>query len=585
MIRNPFLIAGAALALSLAACGRGDDVAGAAPTSRKAASIDAGSPIDAKFKLTDAQPINVERLLSAFPASMRPSYEETSFDEKIGATILTNVRFPRLAIADETLDVDADGVLIERVELYGLDMEAVERLQADVAGDDDEAMVSVLTKARFFGVSGLDPEGAARIGGFEVDKLRLRPGGMRALGDSAADDSAAGDDEDDDAPETYNGGALARLINAFDFGGVYLKDVVVDSGDADDASSVNLEIPDARFVGAAGGRLQAILAKDASFTVKQSSEGASAIAEALGPLGGAVAGGGLANVLAPSEQRTRFASLEWRDIDLSGLLAYGLKDEQPPIDARDLIDLGSMRVRDAESFVGENRLSYAPETVVSAMEFTWLAPSRIRSVSDDVEYDWTAYLPDDETAAREVLERYGLDDFTADSAFEYTWDDKSGEARMETSAVADKFASFAFEAALEGAKLDELEAAYAEGDDDAVASLTAIREASLRIEDESLLSAFYDLSALQAGGEGDDLRKTAPTMLRIFGMQAGAINRRMPSYVDALAGFLADGGAIELNVAPSTPTPLAALADAAEDKPDALLDLLNITVTHEAPEE
>ena len=72
-------------------------------------------------------------------------------------------------------------------------------------------------------------------------------------------------------------------------------------------------------------------------------------------------------------------SLEWRDIDFSGLLAWGLKDEKPPMSEKDLIDLGTMKATNMMTKVNGKTAATVEEASVSAANFTWLIPSDIRA--------------------------------------------------------------------------------------------------------------------------------------------------------------------------------------------------------------
>ena len=104
-----------------------------------------------------------------------------------------------------------------------------------------------------------------------------------------------------------------------------------------------------------------------------------ALLNAAGPQASLFLSGPLSGLFAPESQQIKAATFEWRDIDFSNLLAWGLKDEEPPMTETDLIDLGTLKLTDMETFVGEKRANAIAEATVSAMEFTWLIPSKFRA--------------------------------------------------------------------------------------------------------------------------------------------------------------------------------------------------------------
>ena len=72
------------------------------------------------------------------------------------------------------------------------------------------------------------------------------------------------------------------------------------------------------------------------------------------------------------------------------------------------------------------------------------------------------------------------------------------------------------------------------------------------------------------------------SMIRLSGAQVAQMNARFTDYVNALADFVADGGAIEIRAEPEEPLALTALQNA-NGAPQTLPDVLNLTVTHKAP--
>ncbi|MEO0851655.1 MAG: hypothetical protein AAFY04_09635, partial [Pseudomonadota bacterium] len=103
----------------------------------------------------------------------------------------------------------------------------------------------------------------------------------------------------------------------------------------------------------------------------------------------------------------------------------------------------------------------------------------------------------------------------------------------------------------------------------------------LTLTDKNLLAVLYDVAAGQMGaGTGEDLRQSAPALLRVSGSQFTSINPRFGGYLDALAAFLGAGGTLEISAAPDEAVPFAQLGIVSQTNPTTLPDVLNLTVTH-----
>ena len=572
-------LAGLAAAF-LVACADRDGSGGGGRADARAASLDAPSPIDAPFRLTNAEAVDAESLLQLLPENLRPQFATAAFDEELGALVLTDIT-PGAAVLDL---LDAEGLTIERAEFYGVDRQALELLTAapedGEAGVDAGAFERVFEKVRLFGVRAPDLSasnlstdeiaGGATLGAMEIDRLSIRRGALASRPEAESDARA-----------------VARFFNAFTVAGVYFKDLEIgeaqntEQSGGDDAGtgapSAMFSIGDMRLVGLGGGVADAILAADLAYTLSQDDEALDEVAEAIGPQGEAFIKGPLKNLAAPQSSSGAVKSFEWRDIDLSKLMAFGLSGERPPADARDLIDLGTMRLTDAETFVNGRRFSFAPETTVSAMEFEWLAPSKVRAEARDAIYDFTAYADEGDAEALAVMRAFGLDSVSADNTFAYDWSADSGEARLESLFDADGFGGADFALDLDGLTLEAIEAARTTGAEDPVGETGRLVSMDLVLRDEKFLDAVYGLAALQAGGDPIDMRKSLPALVRLAGMQLTFLNGRFLGYVNATADFLEEGGELKVRAAPARPVGFADLRDVS---PKSLPDVLNIKVTH-----
>jgi len=556
MTISKFALAGVT-ALALAACGKnGSDSAGpATETSRQAANVEAESPLSAEFRLQGAEPIEIDSLLALMPNDARPTYESAAFDDNLGAMIVSNLRF-----ADSS---DGESVLVERAEFYGVDLEAIERVREATEATAESPFETVLQKVRLLNVrtEGFDDEeGRINIGGVEFDQLAIRQGGVEGNGE---------------------GDEGARFFNAVNLAGLYFKDLKM-GVETEEAPVIALNGEDIRFVGIGGGKVEAIIANDLEYSMSQSAESIAAMSDAMGPQAALLMAGPLKNILAPKNQRTTLGSFEWRDIDMSGLLAWGLKGETPPMDEDDLIDLGTIKALDLSAYIADRRVSTVEEATITDATFTWLAPSLIRAETKGASYDLTAYLPETEEDAIKILKDNGLDAVTGEGIAEWRWDAKSGAAALNYEATTEGLADFDLTFNMSALKLKDIETAIEEGAPRPVASVGKLDSFTLSLSDEKALDAIFALAALQMGGTADDLRQSAPAMIRLSGVQVAQMNARLMDYVNAFADFVADGGAIEIRAEPEEPLALTALQDA-NTSPQTLPDVLNLTVTHTAP--
>lgn len=555
MTSRKIWLAGAA-ALALTACGNKDESdAPAVGAAGDAAKLSAASPLEKKFSLKGAEESDIDELFSMLPVENRPTYENSTFDASLGATVVTGLRF---ADAD-----DGEGVVFERAEFYGLDQAAIDRIKDAEAVGPDAPFETVFEKVRLLNMSveGMsDPESGSEmnvsIAGIEFDKLSIRQGGPNANPD--------GDD-------------AANFFNAINLGGLYFKDIDVDVA-ADDVQDIKFSAPDLRIVGVGGGKVGAILANDLSYDVKQGAQVRETMREAMGPQGGILLDGPLGGLIAPDSQRATIETFEWRDLDFSGALAYGVKGEDAPATDRDLIDLGEMKITDMVSFVNDRQLATVGEISMPKMEFAWMIPSEFRLDMKDAVTDYTAYIPDTEDPAYAVLADNGLDAIKGEGFAEWNWNPDKGDGQLRYEAVSPGLADFSMGFEMVGATLKEMAALDDAEKEDAFARSAELKSFNLKIDDEKALDAIFDLAALQMGGTGTDLRQSAPALIRLSGAQFAQLNPRISDYLDAVANFVSKGGSIEIAATPEEPIGAADLE--AVGSPQTLPDVLDLTITH-----
>ncbi len=555
MTLSKTLLAGAA-ALALVSCGKKekDADAPASETSQQAAKLNASSPLEKTFQLSDAEPVDIDALLALLPEGKRPTYESATFDDGIGATVVSNLRF---ADAD-----DGEAVIVERAEFFGVDLDAINRVSNAENVGADAPFESIFTKVRFHNVSaeGFEGEEDARftIGGVEFDQLQVRQGGVD------------GDGEGEEG---------AQFFNAVNLAGLYFKDVSVETL-TQDSPAVSLLAPDIRFVGLGGGKLGAVIANDLEYTMAQTDESRAAMREVMGPQGAMFLNGPLAGFVAPDSQRVKMSSFEWRNIDFSGLLEWGLKGEEPPMSAENLIDLGTMKALDMETHIGDKLAGSVKEVSMSSAEFKWLVPSNIRVDAKGADYDYTAYIPETEEEVLSVMKEHGLDKLKSDGYAQWVWNDQTGVADLAYVGNAPGFMDFSFDLGFSGLKLNDMAAAQAAGEESPFAAVGAFRNFSLKLEDEKALDAVFAIAALQMGGTGEDLRLSAPAMIRLSGAQASQMNDRITGYVNAFADFVAKGGTLEISAEPAEPLAFTTLQSTGATAPQTMPDVLDLKVTH-----
>jgi len=260
-------------------------------------------------------------------------------------------------------------------------------------------------------------------------------------------------------------------------------------------------------------------------------------------------------------------------------LGWGLKGETPPMDAENLIDLGQMKAQNLDAYVSGRRVSTIAEATVTDAAFTWLAPSLIRAETKGAVYDLTAYIPETEEATLKVLKDNGLDSIRGDGNAQWQWNANSGVAGFDYVATTEGFLDFSMALDMSELKLKDIAKAQEDGHATPVASIGKFNEFTLSLKDEKALDAIFGIAALQMGGTADDLRQSAPAMIRLSGMELAQMNPRLSDYVNAVADFVAKGGSLEISASPEEPVAFSTLQSAGS-APQDLPDTLNLKVTH-----
>lgn len=575
MTSRSLLLAGAA-AITLIGCGNAQSNAETGKASvasiSAAAKASSGSPFDKAFKLKSAAATDVDALIASLGYTGPKLYESSSFDSKLGATILNNLSFT---------GPDGNILTIAKAELYGVDEEAIARVK-DGTPAIDAPFETVLQKVRLYDInldvkesgttlttdddgneielSDASEEVTMTVGGLEIDMLKLRQGGI--------------DEERGEAT------MVAQVFNAFDLGGLYFKNVDV-SVAGGDVGKLAFKAPDLRFVGFGGGKLAAMVANDLEYEIVQSKEVIEEALASAGPQAGAILDGPLGNILGLNGQRVKAKTMTWRNIDASSLVKYGLDGELPPTSERDVLSLGTGEITDYEQFIAGKRLLVAKSSTFEMDKFTWLIPNVIKSDIKDAVYDMTAYVPEGQDEIMTALTSRGLDKVKGDGFFTWNWDDKAGGANFSYGGTTDKLMDFSLTMDAGNLKFEEISSLIETENAAGFANIGNFSKFNMTLTDKNLLDAVFDIAALQMGaGTGGDLRQSAPAMVRLGGAQVTAINPIFEDYIAAFADFIGEGGTLEIAANPDEPLPFLQLGAVSQTAPQTLPDVMNLTVKH-----
>jgi hypothetical protein len=543
------LIIAASLAALLPSCGSKSDESRA----RQAMRFKSPSPIDRPFALKEQKPLDVDAVVKLLPEARRPTYDKVEFDGRRGATIVSKVLFP---------DPDGEGprrpMAIERLELYGVDRDAMGRVSA---GERDNAapFETVFVKVRAFGVTPerADDE-AASIGAMEWSQLKIRRGAFSPLGDASP--------------------TAAHFLNNFELGGLYLKDWSV-GGEREKLDRLAFDINDLRIVDLAGGKLRGVVLKDGAYQFSLSPAARYAVGGGFGPVIGALLNGPFGPFLFPAEQRVTVGRAEWRGVDFAGWMRKEIAGEPVGMNDVGLMSLGTIKARKIETRVGDRLASSIEEQTIAMEGFVGAVPTTFMTAARGVVLDLTAYADAEDEAAANLLKARNLDHVNASNRVEWRWDAGKGAASLHAEMDVERLAKYAFTLDLSGVEAAAMENARRSGARADFGSFGALKGLSLRIEEQSLFETLAALTASRTGETPEEVRKQLTDSMGVLAASADRLDPRYKQLLDAMAGFAKEGGAIEIAATPQAPV---AFADLGGD-PGALARNINLTARHEPP--
>jgi len=534
--------------------------------------------LDAGYRMKGGGAVDVEALIAAAEAAFEIGIEIESarYDAQTGAMVIANAVFSNengLACRSEEIRVWGADVAALAAYADG-SLEGERRVFDRLLTKNDSCEISVETP------DAENPEAAAqttfslRVGASAYDEADLRV--------VAASEPAGPDSEALGAAAKFAAAALA-----FDYKASAAADVRVEtSGEGAPGLSYSLDRFDVS--GVENGRVAAyqMTGLDYALDAPATADGpAIDIAYAIG-------------------------SVEGEGIDLRDGLSWLARLETPPVEERDLLDLGASVTRDLRySFGGREVLSVGEQTS-EAFDFDWLIPSDVRGTFRAMTIDVAGFVaigrdaalaaPDLDDAARAdaakraeetlaLLKELDLETVEAEGDFLWAWAGETGDARLKQRIDAPEIAEIVLEATGAGPDLAGWAALFAGGveavDQEAVQAAVVFEGATIAIEDVSLIEKSYAIAAKRTGARPQDLRASAPAVLRISSQQFRSIHPDVPKFAAATADFLEQGGVLTIKAEPPRPLSVAAIVALQDEEPAAQIEAFGISVTHAPPAE
>lgn len=314
-------------------------------------------------------------------------------------------------------------------------------------------------------------------------------------------------------------------------------------------------------------------------------------------------------------------------LKLAKALGYLAAGKLPPTSETNLMSLGVWRVKGERIMLNDAPVYSIGESYADFSHFHWLAPTDVHFRIDDLVYNIEGYQDlfktmavqqgGAEAAAGEqfdkviaVLKKHGLAAPSFDFDMQGHWSPETGAASSAFTADADGLGGLEMHDDAQFATFDEIAPFMpAEGKPfDSAGLMTllqdklALRSASIAMSDAGGIAKSFaaavdmaDLSPDGAGGmamlkgaDPADIRVAAASSIRLMAGQAGQQFPPATDYLKAFGNYIQYGGVLRADAAPPEPVTLKALEAATQGEsadPQALVDLLGLTVTHEPPAE
>jgi hypothetical protein len=316
-----------------------------------------------------------------------------------------------------------------------------------------------------------------------------------------------------------------------------------------------------------------------------------------------------------------FERLAYTGVQLDKVMGFLARGQMPPRTETDLMSMGKI-VYGPHAFALNGADVYsAKEATIEFTGFHWFIPTRARMSATDVTYsipgvmDFVATVDPDSLAelansdpsldtVMQLLERFALAKPSFDYDLGWTWDARTGDARIDLMGGLDQYMRLT--AAYEGGfpSFDAVSAlipARAEEADQAALSKLFVDKSTLKslkveIADEGGLEKGFGL-AIEIGKLAppdnpatgflrsqtpQGLRSMASSTLYFAGTEAGKQAEGLKVAVDAFAGFVGKGGKVVYTLAPKEPVVWSTL-DTTSNDPGPVLAQLGFSATHTPP--
>ena len=171
-------------------------------------------------------------------------------------------------------------------------------------------------------------------------------------------------------------------------------------------------------------------------------------------------------------------------------------------------------------------------------------PDRLSLRAEGVSAPVAQGLPGPEVQAAAI--GLGLAEVESEATLDYEYDAEAGEASLTAAVVERGLAAATLRASFEGP-------GWGVGPGGAG---SALREASLTLDDRGALEALFALKAAEYGASPEQMRREASGAITLAAYEAGAGAGRGARHVGALSRFAAKGGTLRVELSPEAPLTL-----------------------------
>jgi len=291
--------------------------------------------------------------------------------------------------------------------------------------------------------------------------------------------------------------------------------------------------------------------------------------------------------------------------------------EMPSRDETDILDLGIWTLSNYRLDMGGETV-FNSDSIAFDSDFHWLLPTAIELTLSDTGYDLGSLLsvmteqlgedldaeitPEQIRTGLEIADRYGFDCICGDYSLNIGWDEETGAINyLETGQFAEAFSGFtSFDIGFSTPA--EIAALFDADDPESAFQMALVRDFEFRslnwqMNDLGGLTNLFEMlhaigeafpdeegMAMLAYNEPDQLRMLAVNS--VIGMKP-MVRQQVPGldpWMDALAGFLEEGGSLKFGANPDDPVTAGMIAilgmGSEQPDPEQIIELFGLTVSH-----